>query len=95
MQCFRNSGTSANRKLVSTFTSGRTRVSKHRENRAIQHTVGMIGHHHHRTASGNPRLIRRTDAQSDPHLSEQILQAKSVRRLLHPPVQVPDFVDRS
>jgi hypothetical protein len=36
-------------------------------------------------------LIGGADTEPDAHLREQIFQAKSRRRLLHPPVQIPDF----
>jgi len=55
----------------------------------------MIGHHQNRAAGWNSYLIGRSNANSDSHLSEQIFQAKSVRRSWCPLVQISYFADRS
>ncbi len=55
----------------------------------------MIRNYYNGTSRGNPRLIRITDLQPDPHLGEQIFQAKALGRLLHPTVQIPYLADGS
>jgi hypothetical protein len=55
----------------------------------------MIGHHYYRAGRRNAGAIRRVDLQFDSHLSEQVLQTKTLRRILYPPIEIPDSTDRS
>src|SRR5271169_304653 len=66
-----------------------------REDRAIQHAIRMIGHHHDRARRRNARLIGGIHAKSDSHFGEQALQAKSNRRLLDPSIEITHTAYRS
>ena len=67
---------------------------QHREHGSIEHSKRMVGDNHDRTGGGNSRRISRIHAQIHAHLSQQFLQPKTFRRLLHPPVQLSHFVYR-
>ena len=54
----------------------------------------MISDNHHGPGDRNTLLIRRMDPQPNPHLGQQSLQAKTLRRTLHPPVEISNFADR-
>ncbi len=62
------------------------------EDRAVQYAVGMIGDYNYRTGCGNASLIRGINPQADAHGREQIFKFESVGSLLHPAIEVANFV---
>ena len=84
----------AEQKIGENFYVGTDAGQQHCKQGAIQHTVRVIRDNHYGPSGGNPLLIRAMHLQLNPHLGEQSLQAKTLRRTLHPPVEVSNLADR-
>jgi hypothetical protein len=66
----------------------------HRKHRSVEHSVGVIGHDHDGTFSGNPIHVSSVNLQVNIHLAQKILEDEAVRGAPHALVQLVSLLER-